>query len=172
MEELWDIVFRHLHFHALASVRLLVTMRHLWVSKKHDLAYWQHMESILPHHSHYEAFRAMHKHMGTWRRVLAWASYCDSHCSMCKVPLFGLCTCTFAIQVKLCYKCKGSVLISEWEISRYMPHALVLALRTKLRYCWIPYPNGERVRHYRRQEVISFSSPASWASSAAAYRRP
>jgi hypothetical protein len=83
---------------------------------------------------------------------------------MCKVPLFGLCTGTFAVQVKLCYKCKGGALVSEWELKRFMPHALVLALRAKLRYCWIPYPNGERVRHYRRQEVLSFSSPSSWAS--------
>ena len=175
MEEIWDMVFKHLHFSALASIRMVVSCKHLWVAKKHDVAYWQHVETILPHHSHYEAFRAMNKHMGLRRRVLAWASYCDSGCNMCKISLFGFCTATFPIRMKLCYNCKHNSLISEWELGRYAPHALLLALRSDLRYCWIAFPSGERVRHYRRKEVqkaLNSALNASLASSAAASQCP
>ena len=167
MDEIWDIVFGHLHFSALASVRLLVTSRHLWLSKKDDAAYWQHIETILPHHIHYEAFRAMHKHMGLRRRVLAWASYCDSGCSACKAPLFGLCTGTFSVHMKLCYKCKHRNLVSDWELNRYTPYALALAFRSRLRFCWIPYPSGERVRHYRRKDIARLLNSFLNASSGA-----
>ena len=175
MDELWDIVFQHLHFSALASIRMVVATRQLWVAKKHDAAYWQHMETILPHHSHYEAFRAMNKHMGLRRRVLAWASYCDGGCNSCKTSLFGICTATFPLRMKLCYQCKQHNVISEWELSRYVPHALLLALRSDLRYCWIAFPSGERVRHYKRKEVhklLNSALNASLASLAEASRRP
>lgn len=155
-EDLQRLVLRHLHADALASVRLVLASRPLWAEKKTDADFWQRAESILPHHTHYAAFRSVFKHMGVRRRVLAWASYCDSRCTVCKVNLFGICSGTFAVNVKLCCACKCHFLLSELELARFMPINELIAMRGKLRYCWIPYRSGQRVRHYRKNEALEY----------------
>jgi hypothetical protein len=168
--ELWHCVLLYLNDDALATVRMVCAAGALWRDKRGDANFWQALERMLPNHTHYVAFRSVHKHLGVRRRVLAWAAYCDARCTRCGADLFGLCTGTFAVQAKLCYGCKASHLMSEYELARYAPAGLLLALRSRLRYCWIPYPSGQRVRHYLRHEALywfhrfNYASLEAWAA--------
>jgi hypothetical protein len=155
LPDILPLIIKHLDSDALASIRLLRSSRQLWLAYGSDKNYWRRMEALLPHQSRYHVFKLIHEHLGIRRRVMAWASYCDSRCSKCGLVLFGICTGTFAVQMKLCYKCKCEALVSERELMLYAPYALNLVQQHKLRWCWVPYAPNDPVRHWERQEVLS-----------------
>lgn len=151
MDEIWELVFDNIQTDALATVRLMLAHRHLYYKYRDDQSMWMSLETLLPHPSRYMAYKAVNKHMGVARRVISWATYCDSVCCICNVDLYGKCSGTFALRVKLCYPCKCKILISEEEVCLLgMP-----PLPPSIRYCWLPHgPKHRNVKHYLRKEVL------------------
>lgn len=145
------MVFHYVQSDAVATVRLMRAHRHIYYKYKSDMAMWARLESLLPNQHMYQSYRSVNKHMGVARRVRSWACYCDSRCSKCGANLYGLCTGTFALSVKLCYVCKSKFLISEEECKLLG----LLPLPKGLRFCWIPQgPRHQNVRNYLRREVL------------------
>lgn len=152
-QELWDNVFFHLNADPLASIRLMRAAAHLWRMQRNNKEFWVRMESLLPNHNRYLAYKAVNKHLGIQKRVLAWANYCDSGCSKCQVDLFGMCTGTFPVRLKLCYKCKGHELIAETALDTWFPYWRAAPGRKSLRYCWVTLPSGQKTRHYASRDI-------------------
>jgi len=146
--DVWHVVFQFLHADAAASVRLLGAMAQLWREKKDQRDFWVRMESRLPNHQRYLAYKAANKHLGIRRRVMSWTHYCDSPCSRCRTDLFMVCTGTFPVRLKLCYACKNHALISEPALHYWFPY-----WKKPFRFCWIPTASGLRVRHYAFRDL-------------------
>jgi hypothetical protein len=154
MEELWDIVLGNLLSDSTATVRLILAKRRFYYEKKGDIQFWSILEAGLPHQNQYRAYKALNKHMGITRRVIAWTLYCDANCSLCRNILFGQATGTFALKIKLCHSCKSRELVSEFFLQKNLP-AVIPIIPARLKFCWLPHGiNNLPMKHYRKSEVF------------------
>ena len=141
---------------SMSSIRLLKASKTLWYMFKYESLFWISMEADLLFQSKYMAFKFVNKHLGCRRRVLKWATYLESQCTLCNLPMFQICSGTFPINMKLCNNCQSDHLITERVISRYVPYYVILDMRKKVKYCWLFNDNSRKMAYFYRPHVIHY----------------
>jgi len=156
LPELWPAVLDHLQNDGPASVRLVTAVASLYRAKKSDREFWKRAELMVRHWARYMAFRSLNSHLGLQRRVMSWVFYCDSRCNVCGCNLFGQCTGTFPLRVKLCRSCCVSHLISERELCHTVNVGTLQYIRFTFKYCYIAMSDNKTFgKHFLRHEVTA-----------------
>lgn len=158
-----DIILTILHHcDAMSAVRLVKSSKQLYYQKKKDNNFWLNIEFQMLYQNRYSVYRLVHKHMGVRRRVLAWTSYLEAPCTLCRHNLFLTCTNTFPLNLKLCNNCKSDHIMTEDVIKRYLPFYVLLNIRRNVRYCFLTNDNNVRTRSYYRPAVLRYLHQVNW----------